>query len=323
MNTHWTRAGLRALLMARRPFIALPCRDGQVMDGGMAALAEVAGRAPLPRSIASLREAYAQAPGLVGLRPDPRVRTQDGEAAGVPVRRYLPPGGAGRLLVYYHGGGFIMGGLDSHDALCRTIAHRAQVEVAAVDYRLAPEHPFPAAVEDAIAAYRVLRQGWPGMVAVGGDSAGANLAAVVCQACRDLPPALQWLLYPVVDMVEEGYPSLALFADQFPLTREGIDLCGQLYLPAGQDPRVQRLSPVRGRLDDLPPAIVVMAGFDPLRDHAAAYATAIRQAGGHARLCAELQLVHGFADFAGMVPAARRAVWRAAEALRDGMGIGK
>lgn len=270
-------------------------------------------------ALAALRQQYSASPGLVGLWPDRRVRVEAVAAGGVPARRYVPPGATRGTLVFLHGGGFIMGGLASHDGLCRAVAMGAGLRVLSVGYRLAPEHPFPAAVEDALAAWDWARAHEAGPLGVGGDSAGGNLAAVVATARHGTSgPVLQALLYPVVDMVGE-YSSIARFGTGFLLTEAGLHACAEMYMPAGVDRAGPLLSPLRAELREVAPAVVATAGFDPLRDQGPAYAAALTVAGVPARLWCEAGLVHGFADFAGVVPAARQAVGRWAEAVGSGM----
>ena len=208
-----------------------------------------------------------------------------------------------------------MGSPATHDALCRRLARLGGVRVINASYRLAPEHPFPAAHDDAAAAWDWVRANRPGPHLAGGDSAGGNLAAGLPGA------ALTVLLYPVVDMVEDegSYPSIGLFGEGFLLTRQGMEECARLLIPAGADRTDARLSPVRGDLGGVAPTVVSVAGFDPLRDQGRAWAGAVRAAGQRAELLEEPGLIHGFADFAGVVPAARRAVDRVAGALRAGV----
>lgn len=270
-------------------------------------------------ALAELRRQYASSPGLVGLWPDRRVRVQAMVAGGVPARRYIPPGARRGTLAFLHGGGFIMGGLDSHDGLCRALAMGAGIRVLSIEYRLAPEHPFPAALEDALAAWDWVAAHEPGPLGVSGDSAGANLAAAVAAERRGAGgPELQALLYPVVDMVGE-YVSIKQFGTGFLLTEAGLHACAEMYMPAGVDRAGPRTSPLRADLRGVAPAVVATAGFDPLRDQGPAYAEALAAAGVSASLWCEAGLVHGFADFAGVIPAARRAVGRWAEAVGSGM----
>lgn len=225
--------------------------------------------------------------------------------------------------MFFHGGGFIMGGLDTHDALCRTVASTAQLRVLNVGYRLAPEHPFPAAIEDALAVWDWAVEHEAGPHGVGGDSAGGNLAAVIAGQRRGgMEPAVQALLYPVVDMVGE-YASIARFGTGFLLTEAGLRTCAELYVSAKADRGEPRLSPLRGDLSNVAPAVIATAGFDPLVDQGHAYGAALRAAGVRVVSHLEEGLVHGFADFAGVVPAARQAVRRWAEAVGNEMGAAR
>ncbi len=318
----WQRAGLRAGLAfgtaAGRPIEAA----GQRMDPVMSALIRFVrklpqgkgGASPGPGGLQAFRAQYEAAPGLTGLHPDPEVAPQP--VPGLPGALEYAHGTPRGTLLYFHGGGFIMGSPATHDALCRRLARLGGVRVINAPYRLAPEHPFPAAHDDAAAAWEWVRVNRPGPHLAGGDSAGANLAAGLSGAAMTL------LLYPVVDMVsaeeagEALYPSIGLFGEGFLLTAEGMEECARLLVPAGADRADPRLSPVRGALGQAAPSLVMTAGFDPLRDQGRAWVSALHKAGRPAWLLEETGLVHGFADFAGVVPAARRAVERAAEELR-------
>ena len=290
---------------------------GQTMDPTMSALVRFVRRiAPEPRpGLRQLRTAYAEASQLTGLKPDRSVGVQDMMAGGCAARLYDPPGPAAATMLYFHGGGFMMGSVATHDALCRRLAARAGVRILSAGYRLAPEHPFPAAHDDAASALAWAQANLPGPLLVGGDSAGGNLAAGLA---RDGAVRLQALLYPVVDMVHVAgaYPSLDLFADGYLLTAQGMAECAKLLIPGDQDRADPRLSPLRADLSRAAPALIMTAGFDPLRDQGAAYAAAMRASGRPATLLEEPALVHGFADFAGAAPEARRAVDRFAAAIR-------
>ena len=242
----------------------------------------------------------------------------------------MPTGAAptGPLLVYFHGGGFFCGDLDTHDAPCRFLAERSGVRVLAVDYRLAPEHPFPAAYDDAQAAYRwVLEHAdelgtTPDRVAVGGDSAGGNLAAgVAIEAAREgLPVAFQLLVYPVTDNDRDTLSS-RLFADGFYLSTPFRELASSSYLPDGQvlDPRA---SPAYADLPaGLAPALVVTAGFDPLRDEGEAYARLLEEAGATVELRRFADQIHGFLNIVGVGRSARAANTEIAERLRAAMRV--
>ncbi|MGW4370533.1 alpha/beta hydrolase [Nocardia takedensis] len=213
--------------------------------------------------------------------------TVAGAATPLPARVYSPDG-ADSALVWFHGGGWVVGDLDTHDGLCRRLAARAGRTVISVGYRLAPQHPYPAAVEDTVAAYtdivsRAARFGIaPDRVAVGGDSAGGYLAALACQrlAARDLPiPAAQLLLYPLTDFTATT-GSRATLAHGFDLTRTDLEFFSRCFLPRHIDPGAPDVSPLAVHdPGGLPPALIVTAGFDPLRDEAHAYARRLRDAG--------------------------------------------
>lgn len=230
-----------------------------------------------------------------------------GPAGLIGARHYRPAGaGPAPLLVFYHGGGWVIGDLDTHDALCRLICRDASVHVLAIDYRLAPEHKAPAAVDDCYAAYLWAREhaeelgADPGRVAVGGDSAGGNLSAVVTQLARAAGaplPALQWLIYPATDA--RGLArSRTLFGDGFLLTKHDMDWFTASYVDgSGLDRTDPRISPLLADdLAGLSPALVVTAGFDPLRDEGAQYAAKLAEAGVVVDSRQMRSLVHGFAQ---------------------------
>jgi acetyl esterase len=256
----------------------------------------------------------------------------DGPAGPVPVRVYRPvgaaPGAPLPALVYFHGGGWVIGDLETHDVLCRQITAEAGLEVVAVDYRLAPEHKFPAAVDDAWAATRWVaanagRLGVdPRRIAVGGDSAGGNLAAVVALLARDAgAPAIayQVLLYPVTD----GRTDTASYrdcADGYLLTRDGMRWFFDHYLKSPADAADWRVSPLRaGSLAGLPPALVVTAGFDPLRDEGDAYAARLREAGVRVDHVCYGGMIHGFAPMGRLIDSGNRAVSHIAASLREAL----
>jgi acetyl esterase len=228
-----------------------------------------------------------------------------GPAGQIPVRIYrrfgLPD--ASPAIVYLHGGGWVAGDLETHDGSCRLLADESECVVVAVDYRLAPEHPFPAAVDDAVAAYRWVHEHAPelsiepGRVGVMGDSAGANLAAVIAQVTRDTDvpaPVAQCLVYPVTE-IRMRQPSHQLFPAGFFLTREGIEWYRRQYLPEESDWDSPLASPLEQQdLSGLAPAIVVTAGFDPLRDEGRLYAERLADAGVSTRYRCYDDTVHGF-----------------------------
>ncbi len=271
-----------------------------------------------------LAAAYGVRPVLVGGVEELLLDTD------VPLRarHYAPPevGGPHPLLVFYHGGGFTFGDLDTHDGVCRMLCRHAGAHVLAVDYRLAPEDPFPAAVEDASAALRwayanAARLGAdPRRIGVGGDSAGGNLAAVVSQlAARegDLAPALQLLIYPATDMTRRRR-SRELFGEGFLLTSSEMDWFQANYLgAAGTQASDPRASPLLAEdLSRLPAALIVTAAFDPLRDEGEAYAGALRSAGTPVTLRRFPGLVHGFISAAGISRSCRDALVEIAGATR-------
>ena len=262
-----------------------------------------------------------------GVQPVGEVR--DVDLGGVPGRLYVPTGSSGSDpgLVFLHGGGWVYGDLDSHDAVCRLLAERAGCRVVAVDYRLAPEAPFPAAHDDCVGALRwvVGHATQLGLdadrLAVGGDSAGGCLAATVAMAAarEGLPLRLQLLVYPCTDM-RGGTRSRRLFGDGFYLTDAFIDQARDAYLPDAASHADPLASPL---LADLPPglapAYVATAGFDPLRDEGEAYADKLRAAGVPVELRRFDDQIHGFLNVVGVGRTARRAVEEVADRLRAGL----
>ena len=272
---------------------------------------------------------------LVASTADPVARVEPhaipGPAGTIAARLYVPADDAGHrpLVVYYHGGGWVVGDLETHDGACRFLARRANVGVLAVDYRLAPEHKFPAAVEDALAAFRWAareagRLGFDdARVGVAGDSAGGNLAAVVSQlAAADggPAPAAQLLIYPVTDLSTKA-PSYQLFSEGFFLTEAEMDWYRAHYLPDAERARDPRASPLLARSHaNLAPAVVLTAGFDVLRDEGEAYARRLEGAGVPVRLHRSAGLIHGFANVTPLVPAAAHAMDDGARRLAGLLG---
>lgn len=247
----------------------------------------------------------------------------------IPARLYTPDGleAGSPLLVYYHGGGFVVGSIESYDNTCRFLASNAEVRVLSVDYRRAPEHPFPAAPEDAFAAFGYAARNAEELgadassIAVGGDSAGANLAAVTSyQALRTggPRPAFQLLFYPRVDH-DGSYPSQELFASGFFLTAYDLEWCAGHYQPAAGDPLASPL--LADDLRGLPPTYVATAGFDVLRDEGDAYAARLLEAGVPVVHHCHTDLIHGFVNFIGLGRRFREAVAEAAGALRTGLAL--
>jgi acetyl esterase len=284
-------------------------------------------------SPAEAREAYLAS--RRALQPDPEpvagvaALEAQGPAGPIPLRLYRGLGAAeGQpqpALVFFHGGGWVIGDLDSHDQACRALANAARSIVVAVDYRLAPEHKFPAAVDDAIAATRWIADNARSLeidarrLAVGGDSAGGNLASVVALDARDRggpPLVFQLLIYPATDM-RMNLPSHARHAEQLPLRRPTMQWFLGHYLRDPADETDWRASPLRApSLRNLPPALVVTAGFDPLGDEGEAYARALAEAGVsvvHQRFDGQ---IHGFLNMGRIVADAGRLVALAGDALK-------
>jgi acetyl esterase len=266
-----------------------------------------------------------------GAQPIGAVR--DVPVGDLPGRLYVPSKASahGPLLLFFHGGGWVYGDLDSHDPTCRFLAERSGVRVLSVGYRLAPEHPFPAAYDDAMTAYRWVIShaadlgGDPMRLAVGGDSAGGNLAAVVAllAAREGLPLAFQLLVYPGTD-ASTRTESKRLFGRDLYLTEEFMDQVMAWYVPERTDRADPRVSPL---LDEIPsglaPAYVATAGFDPLRDEGEAYARKLADAGAQVELRRFADQIHGFLSVVGVGRTARAASAEVAAALARGVGVGQ
>ena len=268
---------------------------------------------PTPPEIGSVRNVGAQAShGVIPLRVY--------RPTGVPDSTRLP------AYVYFHGGGWVIGDVNTHDVLCRQLTAASGASVISVDYRLAPEHKFPAAADDAWAATKwvVAQANDLGLdasrLAVGGDSAGGNLAAVVALMARDAGgPAikLQVLIYPVTDIMRETR-SYSDFAEGYMLTRDSMRWFFAQYLTSSDDARDWRASPLRApSLANLPPALIVTAGFDPLRDEGEIYAGRLRDAGNMVDYVCYGGMVHGFLGMGKLLDTAQRAVAHVGESLKQ------
>ena len=268
---------------------------------------------PTPPEIGSVKNVVAETPqGAIPLRVY--------RPAGVPATTPLP------AYVYFHGGGWVIGDLETHDVLCRQLTAASGASVISVDYRLAPEHKFPAAADDAWSATRwvVAHAGELGLdgrrLAVGGDSAGGNLAAVVALMARDAGGpaiALQVLIYPVTDVMAETR-SYNDFAEGYMLTRDSMRWFTAHYLTSKDDARDWRVSPLRApSLAGLPPALIVTAGFDPLRDEGEIYAGRLRDAGGTVDYVCYGGMIHGFVGMGKLIDTAQRAVSLIGGSLRQ------
>jgi acetyl esterase len=280
-----------------------------------------------------VREAYTALSGM-GTKAEVESvtdRAVPGPRGDIPVRVYRPVD-AGHdplpVLVYLHGGGWVIGDIETHDPTVRRLVSGAGVVAVSVDYRLAPEHPFPAAVDDSLAAIRWVADNAgdlgvdPARLAVAGDSAGGNLAAVACQQLRDSGPpvAFQLLIYPVTDATM-SHPSIDENAEGYFLTKESMIWFCEHYLGDGDrtDPRVSPLHADEEALAGLPPALVITAEFDPLRDEGQAYAARLEAAGVPATASRYDSVIHGFFSMSDMIPEGKAAIDEACEALRSAL----
>ncbi len=280
--------------------------------------------APRPSSVEEAREGYDRT-SLRWVGEAEEVATVHDEPVGEAcVRVYEPLEPRGGVLVWIHGGGWIMGNLSSYDPLCRALCNRSAATVVSVDYRLSPETPFPGALEDCEGALRWAASEWPDEpLAVGGDSAGGNIAAVLARRARDAgSPALafQLLVYPVTDaacatgsMLEFGVD------DAYGLSKASMQACWSVYAP-GSSARSPDASPLRAAdLSGLPPAFFVLAELDALTDEGLDYAERLRDAGVEADVSTWPGMIHGFLRWRAAVDAAHTALDEAAEALRAGL----
>ena len=257
-------------------------------------------------------------------------RTIPGPAGEIPVRIYRPSAATGLpVLVYFHGGGWVICDLETHDPTCRAISNGADCVVVSVDYRLAPEHKFPAAADDAyaatawVAAHASELGADASRVAVGGDSAGGNLTAAVALMARDRggpPLAFQVLIYPVLDLASES-ASRKENGEGYFLTAAGMTWYEEQYLRDDADRKNVLASPLLADdLAGLPPALVVTAEYDPLRDEGEAYGRRLNEAGVPATVSRYDGMFHGFLAFAGALDGATRAQGEVFAALRTAFG---
>lgn len=249
----------------------------------------------------------------------------------LPARLYVPDDAndAPRAtLLFFHGGGFVLGSLDSHDAFCRHLSAQSGVQVLSVNYRLAPEHKFPAALDDALSAASWITNrpekinADPARLAIGGDSAGANLATTACRLLS-LPGATpfrhQLLFYPMTDL-SLSHPSIAMFGEGYRLTADLLRWFVDLYLGVNDAPTDPRASPLHAQdLSLLPPTWLLTAGFDPLCDEGRAYGLALEKAGVPCTHVRFEDMIHGFCNMPGVIPRATDALTEAAKALRNSL----
>jgi acetyl esterase len=316
--------------------------DGLVLDMQLQVLLKLIEITKLPPfaggAVAEARRSLERAAPTLDVAPASDVaaydRTIPGEGGPLRARVYTPrtalplPSRLAPGLVFFHGGGWVVGSIESHDRVCRALASRAGVVVVSVDYRLAPEHPFPAAPRDAVASTRWLLANAaslgvdPAAVAVGGDSAGGNLAAVVCQALRRdaRRPTFQLLVYPGTDMTR-SLPSHAMFGDSYFLSKASGDWYIGHYMGQAGDTRDPQASPLFcDDMKGLPPTLVITCGFDPLRDEGRAYADKMRAAGVEVEyVCFEGQM-HGVMMLGAALRDGVRMIDLAASRLRSALG---
>lgn len=307
---------------------------GRTLDPHTQFLAHGAKRQPPMSSLDAQtgRAASAQGLAMFAAKPEPGVKWEDFllKAAGrdIPVRLYQPerqdPGAP--MMAYFHFGGGVIGDLDTCHAFCTMIAAAVGCPVLSVGYRLAPEHKWPAGLDDCEFAYEWAlenagKYGAPaGEAAVGGDSMGGNFAAIIAQDMKreGKPlPALQLLIYPAID-VSEPSPSHETYGETYPLSTDTMKWFMGHYIPKGADPADLRISPGQEmELDGLPPAIIVTAGFDPLVDEGAAYAKRLKEAGVTTTYKCYDSLAHGFTAFTAVSPASDKACREVAGMVRD------
>lgn len=299
----------------------------------------------LERAAKSQLPPYWQVPAAVARRfyrdvrgplaPDPpavessSLLLAPGKAGPIPVRAYRPKGSSKDeilpALVYYHGGGWVIGDLDTHDVVCRTLCNAARAAVLSVEYRKAPESPFPAAVDDSFSALKYISENGkalkinPSTVAVGGDSAGGNLATVVALMARDAGAprvAFQLLIYPGCDQ-RMNHPSIDRNGDGYLLTKKTMEYFRAFYLPNKADYEDWRASPLLAKsLAGLPPAYVMTCGYDPLVDEGRAYFERLKKEGVSVEYREYSDMVHGFITMGRALDTANTALAECARALR-------
>ncbi len=300
--------------------------EGNTLDADAHLLLTLAKTRPLPshstdpQSLAAASANLTRTAIMMGGRPA-QVRTEEISVSGADgplrARLYVPTADSGALLAYFHGGGWVQGGIESHDAPCRLLAETSGARVISVDYRLSPEFAFPTPVNDAYSAYQDIVDraeefgADPTRIAVGGDSAGGHLSATVALRARDdgkTPPAAQLLIYPATDFHEKA-PSRTTFGEGFFLTEANMNFYESSFLGKDADRLDPLVSPLRAPdVAGLPPAIVITAGFDPLRDEGEAYAARLRDNGVHVTDRRYPGFIHGFVNILGPSAGSRAAV---------------
>ena len=324
---------------ARRFLAGTPMRiDGQEMalDAQLAiTIKNRSGSDVFDGPVQEARARYDEAPTLISYESPVPIATREivipTDNAEIPATLYAPPNlpEPSGLLVYFHGGGFSVGSRLSHDPIARYLACHAGARILSVEYRRAPEYPFPVPTIDALAAFEYARDhagelgADPDRIAVGGDSAGGNLAAVTAQQAARLgrgTPSFQLLLYPATDLSTRR-PSRTLFARGSTFTDRNIEWVMSNYVPAGTDLKDPRLSPQHGDVAGVPPTYIATAGFDPVRDDGEAYGKKLRAAGIPVALTRQADLPHGYLSFIGLGGRFIEAASEAAGALRLGLAL--
>jgi acetyl esterase len=313
--------------------------EGRTLDPRLQFLGAMAKRQPSMASMTPEEARKAAAEGLALLDGEPAhdvdivdLLLPGPEGRSIHVRTYKPrlPNRLVPTLVYFHMGGCVIGDLETCHVFCSQIAWRAGCLVVSVDYRLAPEHRFPAPVEDALAAFRWVRDnakslgGNPNVVAVGGDSAGGGLSAMIAQEMKranEKPPVLQMLIYPAVDWLSTA-PSMTAYGDAYPLTTPIMDYFRNLYFAKPEEEgKDLRASPaLADDLAGLPPALIYTAGHDPLVDQGRDYAEALKIAGVPVLYRCYDNLAHAFTAMSGAIPGARVALNEIIADLRRAIG---
>ncbi|CAN5304007.1 alpha/beta hydrolase [soil metagenome] len=316
-------------------------RGGRTLDPRFQFLSHAAARLPSITSLAPDEARAASARGLSAMSgpPEPGVRTEalsiDGPGGGsLKLRAYRPADqdSTTPLIVFAHFGGGVIGDLETCHAFCGILARIARTAVISVDYRLAPDHRFPAGLDDVLTAFRWARDNAarfgaaPGVAAIGGDSMGGNFSAIVAQEMQrtgEAQPALQLLIYPAVDVASET-ASMTTYADAYPLSRPIMEWFMGHYMGPDANPADPRLSPDKTQdLTGLAPAVVITAGFDPLVDQGEAYAKRLAAAGVPVTYRCYDALAHGFTAFTGAVPAADGACREIARLVREKLEAAK
>jgi acetyl esterase len=321
------RFAIQAVMSLPTPLLRLLAGGGVTYQGGRTLdphfqfLTAGARHLPAIYTLTAQEGRAASAAGLKGVagKREAGVRVEDltidGPGGDLPLRAYRPADQDPKapIMVFAHFGGGVIGDLETCDAFCSIIAKVARCAVLSVDYRLAPEHKYPAGLEDTLAAYRWARENAPrfgapaGVASIGGDSMGGNFSAILAQEMQrtgEPQPALQLLIYPAVDVSSETQ-SMITYAESYPLSRQIMDWFMGHYMGPEVDPADVRLSPIKNtKLKGLAPAIVVTAGFDPLVDQGECYAKRLKDAGVPVIYRCYDSLTHGFTAFTGAVPAA-------------------